>query len=104
MSGTLAISEFSTLPFTTNGVATNWAMCPSIADQQLPIGASSTVSLAFSTSTRFVRLQASGICSVAFGAAGSTPTASANNARMAANASEYFGVQGGGRVAVIQNS
>lgn len=101
---TLYISEHSEMPLTDNSVGKSWAMAPSIVDQTVAIGASSTASNAFNVNTRFVRLDAGAICSVAFSAAGATPTATASNARMAANTTEYFGVQGGGKVAVITNS
>jgi hypothetical protein len=65
------------------------------------IGAVSLQSAAFGANTRIVRIHTDAICSIAFG---SNPTATTNTARMAANATEYFGVKPGDRVAVIANT
>jgi hypothetical protein len=65
------------------------------------IGAGSLQSAAFLAGTRFVRLNCDAICSIAFG---SNPTASTSTMRMAANQTEYFGVNAGDKVAVIANT
>ena len=59
-------------------------------------------SVAFAGSTRVVRLHTDSICSVLFG---TNPTATTANARMAANQTEFFGVQPGAnlKVSVIVN-
>jgi hypothetical protein len=59
------------------------------------------LSAAFNAATKIVRLHTDAICSVAFGAA---PVAAATNARLAAGATEYFGVSPGSKVAVITNT
>lgn len=51
-------------------------------------GAAATA-LAFDKNTRFVRIHVDSICSFKFGTA---PVAAVTDARMAANATEYFGV------------
>lgn len=78
----------------------------SIAEQRLTIGASSVQSANLNAKTRYVRLKADAVCSVAIGA---NPTATVNNARLAASASELMAVSpeavaAGLKVAVIQNS
>lgn len=65
------------------------------------IGAGSLQSAAFNEETRFVRIHTDAICSVKFGA---NPTATADEARLAANATEYFGVVPGQKIAVITNT
>ena len=74
---------------------------PSVAEQNVAIGAGSLASAAFNARTNFVRLHSDAICSVAFGAA---PTAVATAKRMAANQTEFFGVNPGQKVAVITNT
>lgn len=74
---------------------------PSIASQTVSIAASSTQSNAFQASTLLIRVHADSICSIAIGA---NPTAVTTQKRMAANQTEYFGVQSGHKLAVIQNT
>lgn len=96
----LYITEFHTLGATPEGAT--FPLVPPAADQTpVAIGVGSTQSAAFNVSTRFVRLHADAICSVAFG---SNPTATADNARLAANQTEYFAVSPGHKVAVITNT
>lgn len=73
---------------------------PPLTDQIVAITGSSTQSSAFSTRTRFVRVHTDAICSVAFG---SNPTAVTTAGRMAQNQTEFFGVNGGDKLAVISN-
>jgi hypothetical protein len=103
----LYVTEFSEMPITDNAVGIGWAMTPPLVDQTpIVIGASSLASAAFNAQTKFVRLAVDSTtpCSVAFGAAGVTPTATTSNGRLAANSVGYYGVQGGRKVAVIANS
>lgn len=58
-------------------------------------------STAFLETTRFVRIHVDAICSIKFGTA---PTATVDDARMAAGATEYFGVRPGDKVSVITNT
>ena len=77
-------------------------LAPPVTDQTpVAIGVGSTQSAAFNAATRFVRLHADAICSIAWGA---DPTADANNARLAANQTEYYAVIPGQKVAVITNT
>jgi hypothetical protein len=77
---------------------------PAITDQAITFTAGTgpaVASAAFSASTRMVRVVADGICSVAFGG---SPTATANNSRMAAGVERLVLVQPGHKVSVIGNS
>jgi hypothetical protein len=76
---------------------------PPVAEQTLAIGAGSVASAAFNVKTKFVRLHADAICSVAFDTA---PTATAANHRLAQNQTELVGVPLGQnyKVAVIVNT
>ena len=75
---------------------------PAVAIQTpVVIGGGSLQSAAFNAETKFVRLHTDVICSVAFG---TNPTATANSARLAANQTEFFGVNPGDKVAVITNT
>lgn len=67
------------------------------------IGAGSLQSAAFNANTTIVRVHVDAICSIAFG---TNPTATVNTRRMAANATEYFGVPKGQsfKLAVIANT
>jgi TPP-dependent trihydroxycyclohexane-1,2-dione (THcHDO) dehydratase len=56
---------------------------------------------AFDSKTRFVRVNVSGICSFA---SATSPTATVNDARMAADATEYFGVAPGQKLSFIANT
>jgi hypothetical protein len=74
---------------------------PGVDQPTLPIGGA-VQSVAFLPTTRFVRLHTDAVCSVLFG---TNPVASTANARMAANQTEFFGVQPGAnlKVSVIAN-
>lgn len=99
---TLYIAEFGDATVTNTGAVMPTAKTPPLVEQTVAIGGASAASAAFSSSTRFVRLQADAVCSVAFGTA---PVATATNARISANQiGEYFGVAPGSKVAVITNS
>jgi len=106
---TLYITEFqalgqSGLPtsgFGPNG-PTQAALQPPVVDQTpIVISGASTQSAAFNTATTLVRIHADSVCSVLFGA---NPTATTANARLASGQTEYFGVAGGMKVAVIANT
>lgn len=98
---TLYITEFALMGQVPNSAA-QMPQQPPLAEQTVTIGAS-TQSAAFNAKTRFVRLHTDAICSVEFG---TNPTATAANARLAANQTEFHGVPEGGafKVAVITNS
>ena len=92
------------------GMAHQWAGAEQIAAPQEPaifvqtpvaIGGGSLQSAAFNGATRVIRVHTDAICSVKIGA---NPTATADDKRMAANTTEYFGVVPGDKIAVITNT
>lgn len=97
----LYIAEFEEMPHT-SGSKVQAALQAPLAEQKLTIG-TEVKSAAFNARTRFVRLHTDAICSILFG---TDPTAAVTNARMAANATEYFGVPMGAnyKVSVITNT
>lgn len=74
---------------------------PALATQRVAISGSSAQSAAFNANTKFVRIHTDQICSILFGA---NPTATTSTTRLAADSTEYFGVTGGHKVAVINNT
>lgn len=105
---TLYISEFQALGsagMPTWGASPNGptqaAQQPSLVDQVVAIGGTSTQSSAFGAATVLVRIHTDSICSVAFG---TNPTATATTARLVAGQTEYFGVAPLSKVAVITNT
>jgi hypothetical protein len=98
---TLYISEYATAALEGAGQVVPCGSEPAILTQTVPIGGSSQVSNPFNAATHFVRVHCDTICSVAFsfGAAVATLT----SARLGAGQTEFFGVQPGMTVAVIQN-
>ena len=99
---TLYITELLDLGKSHSAGAGQMAKLPAMAEQTVAIGAGSVQSAALNRNTRFVRLMADSICSVAVGA---SPTATATNMRLAANVPEYFEISGPTRlIAVIANT
>lgn len=99
---TLYIAEYAnqgrdTAGYTVQGVAQE----PCNTEQTVAIGAGSVQSNAFQSGTTLIRVHTDAICSIAIG---SNPTAAATNKRLAANATEYFGVRPGDKIAVITNT
>lgn len=74
---------------------------PPLATQKLTNGAASVQSSAFAAATRMIGVHTDAIISIAVGV---NPTATANDKRMAANTTEYFFVEAGQRLAVINNT
>jgi len=75
---------------------------PPLAEQTISTSGSSTqCSNAFHARTRLVRVHTDTIVSIAFGA---NPTATVNTRRLAANQTEYFSVEGGFKIAAIENT
>ena len=76
-----------------------------IAQQTVAITGASVQSAALNAATTFVRVHTDAICSVAFGA---NPTATTGNRRMAANTTDYFGIDQSTntvkKIAVISNT
>lgn len=73
-----------------------------LAEQTVTIGAEAKSAL-FNPQTRIVRLHTDAVCSILFGAA---PTATTAKKRLAANATEYFGVpsSSGWKLSCISNT
>lgn len=96
---TLYITEYQSL------AAVNYGSAPlprtTLASQTVGIAGSSAQSSAFNANTAFIRVHTDAICSVLIGA---NPTATTSTARLAANQTEYFGVNAGDSIAVISNS
>lgn len=97
---TLYITEFSAM-MVVGGYIGQVARQPAIAKQTVAIGGASAPSNPFNTATRFIRVHCDVICSVEIGGA---PVAAATSERMAANQTEYFGVNPGDSIAVITNT
>jgi uncharacterized protein (DUF3084 family) len=93
----LYISEYASMLVLSGGQVPIGAE-PSSRSQALEVGDASQVSEPFGPSTKFVRVHAEGACSLKFGR---DPIATQGDARMSANTTEMFAVQGGHRVAVI---
>lgn len=98
---TLYIAEFTGQPNSLAGIAVPAAQQPYVATQTVAIGGLTTQSQAFQPQTRFVRVHTDAICSIAWG---TSPTATTASPRMAADHTEYFGVNGGDKLAVISNT
>lgn len=79
----------------------NIAEMPPLATQVVNITGSTLQSSTFNSATEFIGVHVDAICSIEIG---SNPTATANSKRMAANATEYFKVTPGHRLAVISNT
>lgn len=83
------ISEYSNLAKDLKIGKVNAGVEPALATQTVAIGGASVQSAALNAKTRFVRLHTDAICSFKFGV---NPTATATDARLAANTTEFFGV------------
>jgi hypothetical protein len=80
------------------------AQGPAIKAQKLTIG-SEVKSTAFTENTRIIRVHVDAICSVLIGPViGTAPLAAVTDARMAADTTEYFGVNAGEKLSVITNT
>lgn len=97
----LYITEFQTTPADPgNPIQTlNAAKLPFVASQVVDFSGSSTNSAPISSSSKFVRVLADADCCIA---AGASPTATASSLRLVAGVAEYFGVNSGDRIAVIE--
>ena len=96
----LDISEYDRLSLDQSGRSVLVGVEPARANQQLAIGVA-VQSAAFGDNTRFVRLHADAACRVLFGA---NPTATGTSMRLAAGATEYFGVRPGEKLSVVSSS
>lgn len=95
----LYVTEYVTQISDPNGKIVPAAEEPALLTDTVAIGASSTQGDVFNVKTKFVRVHTDVACHVAFG---DNPTASTSSMRLAANQTEYFGVQAGQRLAVIE--
>jgi hypothetical protein len=95
------ITEYIILARDGVGTAIPAGMEPAVTVQKLAIGAGSVQSAAFNPLTKFVCINVDAPCSIKFGA---NPTASAADARMPLDGTQYFGVIPGDKVAVITNT
>jgi len=77
------------------------AKAPPVVEQQVAIGGSHAESAAFNNATTVIRVHTDAICSILIG---TTPVAAATNARLAADQTEYFGVNPGDKISVISNT
>lgn len=96
---TLYITEYVTASVD-QGRAMPIAFGPPITSQTVAIGGASVSSAAFNANTRLIRVHTDAICSIAIAV---SPTATTSTARMAANQTEYFGVDNSLKIAVITN-
>lgn len=93
------ITEYQNLGLDSMGARVAVGMEPARVVQQIAESGTSTACAAdFQDTTRFVRIHTTAAIRIAFG---KTPTAAATSQRMAAGATEFFGVTPGLRVAVI---
>ena len=96
---TVYIAEFENMGSSQSGSPQIAAM-PPLVEQTVAI-TTETDSSAFNAKTRFIRVHADAVCSIAVGAA---PTASTTTMRLASGQTEYFGVQPGHKLSVITNT
>lgn len=98
---TLYVTEYDYIPLDMDGRPIAVGLEPAIAYQTVAIGGGSAQSSAFNTKTKFIRVHTDAICSIKVG---TNPTAVTTESRMAANQTEFFGVRGGAKIAVISNT
>lgn len=85
------ITEYDALALDKSGNAVQTGIeAAAVPNQQVAITAGTLQSAAFAESTRFVRVHADAPARIAFGA---NPTAAPTSMRIAAGATEYFGVK-----------
>ena len=73
---------------------------PPIATQKLTNGGTAVQSNTFDAATRMIGVHTDAIVSIKVG---TNPTATTSDKRMAANTTEYFIVEGGQKISVINN-
>ena len=107
---TLYITEFASIAATLSGFGGIPVSAPPVVEQgTLTVGGTVAVSGSFGGATRMVRLMSDVVCSIAWqtaaqNAAGTNPTATTGNMRLAANVEYFYGVTPGYRLAVISNT
>ena len=87
--GTVYITEFAGILIGPQGVQTQVALEPALANQTVTSSGASAQSAAVNAQTRFVRITTDSIICVL---SGTNPTATAGQRRMAADTVEYFAV------------
>ena len=99
----LFISEYAEQARDVRGYLVAAGQEPTLAEQQVAIGGTSTQSAPLNAKTAFVRVHTDAVCHVAFG---SNPTSTPSQKRLAANSTEFFGVPAGQafRIAVISGT
>jgi len=95
------ISEYQNMP-KIDGRVVPIGEEPSIVDQKKTVAGTSALSDAFNAVTHFVRIHSDATCSIVFSADDTAATTS--HKRMVADATEYFGVRPGDKVAFISNT
>ncbi len=78
------------------------AETPAIAQQNLTISGASNSCQPFNSNTAYIRVHTDAICSLQIG--GLAPVATTASPRMPADATEYFSVRPGDKLAVITNT
>jgi hypothetical protein len=101
--GKLYITEYSDIAQTVRGNAPVAQENADVVEQTPVTYTTTTQSAAFAATTVIVRIHTDSICSINFG---TNPTATTNNRRLDASATEYFGVPKGGayKVAAVSNT
>lgn len=101
----LYVTEYDKLARDEQGYLMAAGLEPALAEQQVAIGGTSTQSSAFQSATRIIRVHTDAICHIAIG---TNPTAATTTKRLAANQTEFFGVQAHGagiqKIAVIEGT
>lgn len=95
------VSEFMELATECKGFNMQCPVMPPVVQQTVAITGASVQSSAFATGSRFIRVHTDAICSIAIN---TNPTATATSMRLAAGQTEYFGIAGGQKIAVITNT
>lgn len=98
----LYITEFNSV----GPERTQIAQWPAVTTQKLTVG-SETKSAEFQPSTRLIRVHTDAICSIEISsesASGTWVAATTSSARLAADATEYFGVSPGDKLSVVSNT
>lgn len=95
------VSEYDRMPVDAQGAYLQTGLEPAKVVQQLAISGSPANSAAFDQGTKFIRVHTDGAIRYQVGP---TAVASATDARIAANTTEYFGVRPGARISIIQTT
>lgn len=97
----VSIEEFVNVAETVRGAAPI-PLDPPIATQVVAITGASLQSAPFNALTRFIRINTDAVCSIRNNEA--NPAATTASGRWSANTTEFRGVSGGNKLAVISNT